>query len=62
METFWMITRVIDCLFTITLIYLFCSRVKFSLKITDETIAKFSKEQRIKYEELKDSIDEFNKK
>ena len=62
METFWMITKVIDCIFTIALIYLFFLRVKFSLTITDETIAKFSNEQKIKYEKLKQSIDEFNKK
>ncbi len=61
METFWMITRVIDCIFTIAFIYLFFLRVKFSLKITDETIAKFSKEQKNKYEKLKNSVNEFNK-
>ena len=62
METFWMITRVIDCIFTIALIRLFLLKVKFNLTITDETIAKFSDEQRIKYEKLKHSIDKFNKK
>ena len=62
METFWMITKVIDCIFTITLIYLFSLRVKFNLTISDETISKFSNEQRVKYEKLKHSIDEFNKR
>jgi hypothetical protein len=61
METFWMIIRIIDCIFTIALIYLFISKIKIRLEITDETITKFSKEQKNKYEELKGAVDEFNK-
>jgi hypothetical protein len=61
METFWTIIRIIDCIFTIALIYLFISKIKIRLEITDETITKFSKEQKNKYEELKGAVDEFNK-
>jgi hypothetical protein len=61
METFWMIIRIIDCIFTIALIYLFILRIKINLEITDETITKFSKEQKNKYKELKDSVNKFNK-
>ena len=61
METFWMIIRIIDCIFTIALIYLFILRIKINLEITDETITKFSKEKKNKYKELKDSVNKFNK-
>ena len=61
METFWMIIRIIDCIFTIALIYLFILRIKINLEITDETITRFSKEKKNKYKELKDAVDEFNK-